>query len=53
MSRASFFREISGKDEIAGGLVEVIPGTIQTKPGYVSNRRLDNANRFGSTCLRF
>ena len=46
MSRASFFREISGKDEIAGGLVEVIPGTIQTKPGYVSNRRLDNANRY-------
>jgi DnaA-like protein len=46
MSRASFFREISGKDEIAGGLVEVIPGTIQTKPGYVSNRHLDNANRY-------
>ncbi len=46
MSRASFFREISGKDEIAGGFVEVIPGSIQTKPGYVSNRRLDNANRY-------
>ena len=42
MSRASYFRETSGVDSLAGGLVEVVP-----VPGAaMEDRRFDNAKRY-------
>jgi hypothetical protein len=42
MSKASFFRETTGKDAFAGGLVEVVP-----TPGELTNdRRIDHARRY-------
>jgi hypothetical protein len=43
MSRASYFRELSGKDTLAGGLVEIIP---EPAPITQGNRSRDNANRY-------
>jgi hypothetical protein len=43
MSRASYFRELSGKDSLAGGLVEVIPEPASISQG---SRSRDNANRY-------
>ena len=43
MSRASFFRELSGKESVAGGLVEIVPEPATL---FVNNRRWDNANRY-------
>ncbi len=44
MSRASYFRELSGKDSLAGDLVEVVPEPAQTGP--CQSRRWENANRY-------
>ena len=43
MSKASYFREIVGKDSIAGGLVEAVP--TEWRPG-LANPHLDNARRW-------
>jgi len=43
MSRASFFRELSGKESVAGGLVEIVP---EPAGFFTNNRRWDNANRY-------
>lgn len=43
MSRNSFFRETSGKDVFADGLVKVVP-TPADQP--IHDRRFDNANRY-------
>ena len=43
MSRASFFRELSGKESVAGGLVEIVPEPAVL---FTNNRRWDNANRY-------
>ena len=43
MSRASYFRELSGKDSLAGGLVEIIP---EPAPFTQGSRSRDNANRY-------
>ena len=43
MSRASYFRELSGKDSLAGGLVEIIP---EPAPITQGSRSRDNANRY-------
>ena len=43
MSRASYFRELSGQDSLAGGLVEIIPEPASSTQG---SRSRDNANRY-------
>lgn len=42
MSRSSFFREVSGRETLAGGLIELVP----TPAAPLQDRRLDNANRY-------
>lgn len=43
MSRASFFRETSGKDSLVNGLVEVVPVPADAP---ANDRRIDNARRY-------
>jgi hypothetical protein len=45
MSRASYFRELSGKTSLAGGHVELVPEPA-VNLGKSADRRMDNANRY-------
>jgi len=45
MSRASYFRELSGRENLAGGLVEIVPEPAPPTGGK-TNRRFECANRF-------
>jgi hypothetical protein len=42
MSRASYFRELRGRTELAGGLVELVPESFDARPA--GDARFDNAN---------
>jgi len=45
MSRASYFRELSGKSSLAGGHVELVPEPL-VNLRKSADRRMDNANRY-------
>jgi hypothetical protein len=45
MSRASYFRELSGKTSLAGGHVELVPEPVASQSRN-ADRRMDNANRY-------
>ncbi len=45
MSRASYFRELSGKTSLAGGHVEPVPEPVASQSRN-ADRRMDNANRY-------
>ncbi len=45
MSRASYFRELAGREDIAGGLVEIVPEPAPPTGGK-TNRRFKCANRY-------
>ncbi len=45
MSRASYFRELSGKTSLAGGQVELVPEPVVGQSRN-ADRRMDNANRY-------